>query len=93
MSKDIDNTNLNEQPVKTKKELYDEAQEKKRAERAKREAKETKRAAKEALKKKYQNPAYSTGGKILVWILVVAMIAAVVISLVYLILSNVGVIK
>ena len=86
MSKDIENTVVQE---KTKKELYDEAQAKKRAIRAKKEAKAARKAEKEALKKKYRNPAYSTGGKILVWILIVSMVAAIFISLGYLIYQNI----
>lgn len=83
MSKDIEVVQ-----EKSKKELYDEAQAIKRAKRAKIEAKAARKAEKEALKKKYRNPAYSTGGKILVWILIIAMVAAVFISLGYLIYQN-----
>ncbi len=88
MSKDIEET-MDVKEEKTKKELYDEAQAKKRAERARKEAKALRKAEKEALKKKYHNPAYSTAGKIMIWILVVAMVAVIFISLIYLIIQNV----
>ena len=59
--------------VKTKKQLYDEAQQAKREARRKKEEKELRKARKAELKKQYRNPASTTWGKILIWILMLNM--------------------
>ncbi len=81
----IDNENVG----KSKKQQYDERKAKERAEKEKALAKEEKKRKKAELKKQYRNPAYSTFGKILIWILMIAMVAAFVITLIYLIVQNV----
>ena len=81
-----------EQP-KTKKQVYDEKMASVREQRAKKEAKALRKAQKAELKKKYQNPAYSTAGKILIWILTISMVAVIIISFVYLVLKQTGAIK
>ncbi|MCR5786643.1 MAG: hypothetical protein K6G28_03005 [Acholeplasmatales bacterium] len=86
MSEEVKDTEIVEQ--KSKKQIYDEKMAKVRAERAKKQAKELRKAQKAELKKKYQNPAYSTAGKILIWILVIAMVSAFIISLGFLIYKN-----
>lgn len=73
---------------KSKKEIYDENKAKRYQEKKKQQEKEAKKAAKAELKKKYKNPAYSTTGKIIVWILILAMVAVVVFSFVYLLIQN-----
>jgi preprotein translocase subunit SecF len=75
--------------VKTKKQLYDEAQQAKREARRKKEEKELRKARKAELKKQYRNPASTTWGKILIWILMLSMVAAFIITLIYLIIQNV----
>lgn len=62
---------------------------KKEKEKEKALAKEEKKRMKAELKKQYKNPAYSTFGKILIWILMISMVAAFVVSLIYLIVQNV----
>ena len=79
---------MDEVKEKSKNELYDEAKAKRDEERKKKEAKEIKKAQKAELKKKYKNPAYSTTGKIICWILILSMIAVVVFSFVFLLIKN-----
>lgn len=81
--------NNEEVVVKSKKQQYDEAKAKKEEARRKKEEKELRKARKAELKKQYKNPAYSTFGKILIWVLMIAMVAAFIISLIYLIVENV----
>ncbi len=79
---------MDEVKEKSKKELYDEEKAKRDALKKKQEQKAFKKAQKAELKKKYKNPAYSTTGKIICWILIISMIAVVVFSLVYLIIQQ-----
>jgi hypothetical protein len=88
MNEEIKDKDLEVEQVKTKKQIYDEQMAIKRAARAKKQAKELRKAQKAELKKKYHNPAYSLGGRILIWILVIAMLAAFFISLGFLIAKN-----
>ncbi len=80
---------MDEVKEKSKKELYDEEKAKRDALKKKQEQKAFKKAQKAELKKKYKNPAYSTTGKIICWILIISMIAVVVFSFVYLIIQNI----
>ncbi len=82
---DLDNVSVE----KTKKQQYDERRAKEKKEKEKALAKEEKKRMKAELKKQYKNPAYSTFGKILIWILMISMVAAFVVSLIYLIIQNV----
>ncbi len=74
---------------KSKKEQYDERKAKEREAKRKALAKEQRKREKAELKQKYKNPAYSTFGKILIWVLMISMVAAFVITLIYLIVKNV----
>ena len=75
--------------VKSKKQLYDEARAEKLKQREKEQAKELKKQKKDELDKKYRNPVFSTPGKILIWILAISMVAVIVISLIYLIITKI----
>jgi hypothetical protein len=88
MNEEIKDKDLEVEQVKTKKQIYDEQMAIKRAARAKKQAKELRKAQKAELKKKYHNPAYSLGGRILICVLVIAMLAAFFISLGFLIAKN-----
>jgi hypothetical protein len=74
---------------KTKKELYYERQQAIREARRKKQEKELRKARKAELKKQYKNPATTTWGKILIWILMLSMVAAFIITLIFLIVQNV----
>lgn len=69
---------------KTKKELYEEAKAARLAEKERKAKLEAKKAD-----KGYRNPINSLGGKIIIWILSIAMVATILFSFIYLIIQNI----
>lgn len=71
--------------VKTKKEIYEENKQKRLAEKERQAKIEAKKQQKIST---YRNPIHSVWGKIVIWILSLAMIASILFAFIYLIIKQ-----